>query len=208
MTLPIFPTLKGATYPAKRTPIWSTLHQEAVSGQDSPIRLWSYNRWRYEIPYSAFNSGPTAIQGLPALEWQALAAFFNQVNGSRLVFQFTDPDDNAVTDQVFGTGDGSTAAFPLTRTMSGIGVSWNEPVFAPTIANVKVNGAPTVLYTLGTQGLVTFNSPPAAAASLTWTGSYRWLCRFDKDVTDFEKFMNQLWECKAIVFATIKTQSK
>ena len=210
MTLPIFPTLKGATFPVKRTPIWSTLHQEAVSGQDNPIGLWTYNRWRYEIPYSGFNSSSIAFQGLPALEWQTLAAFFNQVQGSRLVFQFADPDDGAVTDQLFGTGDGTTVAFPLTRTMTGLGsVSWNEPVFAPvTITNVKINGTPTALYALGTQGLVTFNSPPALNALLTWTGSYRWLVRFDKDVTDFEKFMDRLWELKSISFTSIKTQSK
>lgn len=210
MAPPIFPTLKGATYPVKRSPVWKTLHQEAVSGQDNPIPLWSYPRWMYEVPYSGFNSGGTAFQGLPALEWQALAAFFNIVQGSALVFQFTDPDDGSVTNQPIGTGNGIATAFPLVRTMTGSGgQTFVEPVFAPVIiTNVEINGTPTGAYTLGTQGLVTFNSPPGVSAALTWTGTFNWLCRFDTDMADFSKFMNHLWEAKAIKFTTIKTQSK
>jgi hypothetical protein len=407
MAPPVLPTLKGASYPVKRIPMWKTLHQEAVSGQDNPIPLWSFPKWRYEVPYNAFNSGGTAFQGLPALEWQTLATFFNTVQGSALVFQFTDPDDGAVTDQLFGTGDGATVAFPLVRTMAGIGgAAFVEPVFAPvnpqisknadwqgkqlqyatartnvllqsnTFSNAAygktnctvtsnsgtspdgtndawlwqrsstaaayifqgISGKPasalvytgsiyakpgtgnflalrladangsasvtfnvstgvislspttsgpwsgasasiiaaangfyrcsltaasstdtnlteywsgnsnnvtldgtdsvsntTILafgeqleqqniatsyiattivavtvtdYALGTQGLVTFSTAPLAAAILSWTGTYNWLCRFDADATDFEKFMNRLWECKALKFTTIKTQSK
>ena len=209
MAPPIFPTLKGLTYPVQRTPIWHTLSQEAVSGQDNPIQLWTYPRWRYTLVFSAFNSGATAFQGLPAIELQALAGFFNTVAGRVTVFQFTDPDDGSVTDQPFGTGDGATVAFPLVRTMTGAGgVTYVEPVFAPTITNVKIAGSITALYTLGTQGLVTFNSPPGIGAALTWTGTFNWLCRFDADSIDFEKFFNKLWELKKISFTTIKTQSK
>lgn len=209
MSPPIFPTLKGVTYPVKRFPMWRTLHQESVSGQDNPIPLWSFPRWRYELTYSAFNSGASAFQGLPATEFQALAAFFNVVNGGASVFQYTDVDDGAVTNQLFGTGDGATVAFALSRTMTGAGgVTFNEPVFAPTITNVKIAGTPTGAYTLGTQGLVTFTSAPANGAALTWTGTFNWLCRFDEDSSQFEKFMNNLWELKSIRFTTIKTQSK
>lgn len=209
-TVPVFPVLKGATFPIKRTPMWNTLHQEAISGQDNPIGLWTYNRWRYEIPFSAFNSGGTAFQALPAREWQTLAAFFNQVAGSSGMFQFHDDDDDTATGQLFGIGNGSTVAFPLVRTMTGAGgITWDELVYAPTtITSITVGGVPTAGYTVGTQGLITFNSPPAIGDLLTWTGTYNWLCRFDKDMMDFEKFMNNLWECKSVVFVTVKTQSK
>jgi|SRR5882672_2329765 len=210
MTVPTFPPLIGATYPVVKTPTWKTLHQEATSGQDNPIPLWSFPRWRISLPYEALNSSSAALQSLAALEMQGLAVLFNLVRGAALVFQFADPDDGAVTDQLFGLGDGATTAFPLVRTMTGFGgVTFSEPVFAPVaIASVKVAGTPTVLYTLGTQGLVTFNSPPAAAAALTWTGTFNWLCRFDDDAVDFEKFVNLIWQAKAIKFTTIKTQSK
>ncbi len=203
MTLPTFPSLKGVTFPAKRAPLWKTLHQETVSGQDNPIPLWSYPRWSYELAYDFLRSDNLN------LEWQALAAFFNQVQGSALVFQFADPDDGSVTNQGFGTGDGTTTKFALVRSMSGAGgYSFVEPVFAPTITNIKIAGTPTSAYTLGTQGLVTFTSPPASGAALTWTGTFNWLCRFDDDAADFEKFMNTFWRLQKIKFTTIKTQSK
>lgn len=209
MATPLLPTFSGFTYPAKRAPIWKTLHQESVSGMDNPIPLWTFNRWSYELPISALNSAAAPFQGLQAIDTQALMAFFNQTQGSFGVFQYNDVDDNSVTDQLFGVGDGTTAAFPLTRTMTGAGgFTWNEPVFAPTITNVKINGVITALYTLGTQGLVTFNSPPAGGSNLTWTGTFNWLCRFDDDTLDFSKFMTALWEIKALKFTSIKTQSK
>ncbi len=209
MAPPILPTFRFFSYPAKRSPLWSTLHQMSVSGMDNPVPLWTFNRWQYELPITLLNSGSTVFQNALAIEWQALNAFYNQMQGSFGVFQFNDSDDHSVTDQTFGTGDGTTVAFPLIRAMTGAGgFTWTEPVFAPTITNVKINGAPTVLYTLGTQGLVTFNSPPAGGATLTWTGTYNWLCRFDDDNLDFSKFMNNLWEVKSLLFSTIKTQSK
>lgn len=205
MAPPIFPTLKGVTFPARRSPLWKTLHQEAVSGQDNPIPLWSYPRWSYELAYDFLRSDGVN------LEWQALAAFFNQVQGSALAFQFTDPDDGAVTNQTFGIGDGTSIAFALIRTMTGAGgIAFVEPVFAPVASGltIMVNGTPTTAYTLGTQGLVTFASAPASGATLSWTGSFNWLCRFDEDSADFEKFMNQFWRLKQIKFTTIKTQSR
>ncbi len=210
MAPPILPTFNFITYPATRSPIWRTLHQESVSGMDNPIPLWSFNRWMYDLPISLLNSKSVAFQNAVALEWQALNAFYNQLNGSFGVFQFLDTDDSSVTDQLFGVGDGTTVGFPLTRTMTGAGgFVWNEPVFAPVgTPVVKINGTPTVLFTLGTQGLITFNSPPAGGANLTWTGTFRWLCRFDDDNLDFSKFMSALWEVKSLKFTTIKTQSK
>ncbi len=210
MAPPIFPTLNFLTFPAKRSPMWKTLHQESVSGMDNPIPLWSFNRWSYELQISLLNSKSSAFQNAVALEWQELNALYNQLQGSSGVFQYNDTDDNTATNQLFGSGDGISTAFPLTRTMTGAGgFTFNEPVFAPVGTPViKINGTPTVLFTLGTQGLITFNSPPAGGASLSWTGTFRWLCRFDEDSLDFSKFMNQLWECKSLKFTSIKTQSK
>lgn len=203
MTVPVFPSLIGLGYAVARRPLFKTQHQEAVSGQDNPIELWTYPRWAFELTFNVLRSD--AVN----LEWQTLAAFFLTQRGSSRVFQFTAPDDKAVTDQLFGTGDGATTAFALTRSLTGTGgVTFNEPVFAPTITNVKVSGTPTGAYTLGTQGLVTFTAAPANGAPLTWTGTYNWLCRFDDDAADFENFMSTFWRLGKIKFTTIKTQSK
>ncbi len=210
MAPPILPAFKFFSYPAIRRPLWNTLRQMSASGMDNPVPLWTFNRWQYELPINLLNSGSTAFQNAIATEWQALNALYNTLQGSFGVFQYFDSDDGSVTNQPFGTGDGTTVAFPLTRTMSGAGgFTWNEPVFAPIgTPVVNINGVPTVLFTLGTQGLITFNSPPAGGAILTWTGTFRWLCRFDEDSMEFSKFMNNLWEMQALKVTTIKTQSK
>jgi uncharacterized protein (TIGR02217 family) len=202
VALPLFPSLKGVAFPVKRAPIFRTMSQESVSGMDNPIELWAFPRWAYELTYTVLRSD------IVNQEWQTLATFFLGQRGKSRVFQFTDPDDGSVTDQLFGVGDGVTAAFPLVRTLSGGSFTFSEPVFAPTITNIKDNGTPTAAYTLGTQGLVTFNTPPTIGHSLTWTGTYNWLCRFDTDGADFQKFLSQFWELRKINFTTIKTQSK
>ncbi len=203
MTLPVFPSLKGLSFPAKRTPKWSTLHQESVSGQDNPIQLWSYPRWAYELTFNILRSDNVN------LEWQELAAFYNLVGGSAGVFQFTDPDDNAVTNQQFGIGDGVTQSFPLVRTMTGAGsFSFVEPVFAPTSVTAYINGVQNNGWTLGTQGMLNWIGVPPSGGVLTWTGTFNWLCRFDEDAAGFEKFMYQFWNFRSVKFTTIKTQSK
>ena len=134
MALPIFPTLKGIVFPVKRAPMFRTLHQESASGQDNPVELWTYPRWAYEVAYSFLRSDSVN------LEWQTLAAFFLSQRGSSRVFQFTDPDDGTVTAQPFGTGDGTTVAFPLVRTLTGLGgITFAEPVFAPTAQTIYDN---------------------------------------------------------------------
>lgn len=201
MAPPIFPTLKGIAFPVRRSPILRTLHQEATSGQDNPIELWTYPRWQYELTYDFLRADSVN------LEFQTLAAFYLGQRASSRVFQFTDPDDGTVTNQSFGTGDGTTTAFALVRTLAGTGgFTFTEPVFAPTITNIKDNGVPTVLYTLGTQGLVTFNSAPLAGHVLTWTGTYNWLCRFDEDSIDLSKFASNFYDLKKVLFTSIKTQ--
>jgi uncharacterized protein (TIGR02217 family) len=195
MTLPTFPTLIGLTFPYKVTPMWSTIHQLSVSGKDSAVQLWTYPRRKYELSYDMLRSDVVNV------ELQTLIGFFNKVGGSAKAFHFTDPDDSSVTAQPLGVGDGVTTAFQLVRSFGG----FTEPVFGPSgTPTVYVNGTPTTLLTISATGLVTFTTAPAAAAVLTWTGTYDWLCRFDDDSNDFEKFMSQLWQLGKITFTTIK----
>ena len=201
MTVATFPSstaLAGIGYPIRRTPVWSTAHQQVVSGQDWPLQLWTYPRRRWQIPYDFLRVDSTKSQA----ELQTLEGFFNQVQASTLVFQYADGDDKSVTAQTFGTGDGSTTTFQLVRTWGG----FVEPVFMPvTITAIYDNATPTAAYTIGTNpGQIIFNSAPTATHALTWTGTYNWLCRFDDDSADFEKFMKQLWELKQIKFTSVK----
>lgn len=199
MTIPTFPPLPGVSWPVGRSPMWSTDKQVTVSGRVTTLQYFSYPRYKYELTFDVLRSDSN-------LEWQTLVAFYNRVGGGALLFQFNDTDNTSVTDQALGTGDGTTTAFQLVRTMTGTGANvFVEPVWVPIgTPVVKINGTPTVLFTLGATGLITFNTPPANGALLTWTGTYNWPCRFDDDTASFQKLMTNFWDLKKISFTTEK----
>jgi hypothetical protein len=59
-------------------------------------------------------------------------------------------------------------------------------------------------YTISASGVITFTAAPAAAAVLTWTGSYYWRVRFKQDATEFSQFMQKLWEARTVELITVK----
>jgi Conserved hypothetical protein 2217 (DUF2460) len=53
-------------------------------------------------------------------------------------------------------------------------------------------------------GVVAVAPAPGDGVDLTWTGSYRWLCRFPEDTLAVNEFMFQLYELKQFKFGTIR----
>ena len=198
MSNAVYPVLPGLTYGVVKSPTWSTRVQTAVSGKELRAAFWSTPIWRYTLVYEFLRSASTFA------ELQNLVGFFNQRQGKFDSFLLDDPDDDSVTAQQFGTGDGSTTVFQLNRSYGG----FTEPIYNvnnPSAVSIYVNG---VLQTSGlgltTGGVLTFTTAPAAAAVLTWTGAYYWRVRFDLDAIDFSKFMNQLWEAKQVSLITVR----
>lgn len=201
MTLRLFPALAGVNYPVKKTPNWSTDVQTSVSGKIVALSRWTYPRYSIELGYDFLRSD-NAFQ-----EYQDLVAFFNLAGGRANMFRFNDPDDNAVTNQGFGAGDGVTQAFQLTRSRGGFLFSWVDPVFYPVTAQIYANSILLTLgvdYTISTTGLVTFTVVPAVGVPLMWTGTFNWLCRFDEDSSTFEQFTFNLFENKKVLFTSEK----
>src|SRR5208282_997955 len=121
------------------------------------------------------------------------------------LFAFNDVNDNSVTGQIFGVGNGVTTTFQLIRSL----YSFGEPVyllqgFPSTFPSIYVNGTQTFSWGLSSTGLVTFTAPPVLGATLTWTGSYYWPCRFDEDEATFSNFYQNLWRLKSLKFSTEK----
>lgn len=200
MTIPLFSPPGFIKYPVSRAPLQKTFHQESVSGKDNPLAMWSYPRWRWTMSFALMRSAAAF------LELQYMATFFNSMNGSVGVFQYTDVHDNAVTAQDFGIGDGTTSNFQLTRTMASAipGGGWTEPVLATTGTPIAyINGVPAAA-TFAAGGQVTFASPPGVGTVLTWTGSYNWLCRFDDDTIGLSEFMSNFWSLSKLSFTSIK----
>ena len=195
----VFPTLPGLSWGVVKTPIWKTFHQESVSGMEYDLTMMTYPRYRISMQYEVLRAS-TAYA-----ELQQLIGFFNQRRGSWDSFLWQDPDDFQVADATFGTGDGATKVFALSRSFGG----FVEPVvdlFDATV--IKVSGvikASPGDYSIA-NGKVTFVTAPSAGAPLTWTGKFYKRVRFVRDEADFEKFLADLWNAKRIELITKKNK--
>lgn len=197
MAPPVFPSLPGITYPVKRSVKWAATQHDALSGKRVRTTYYSFPIYQYEV---AFNFLRTAAA---LTEWQQLVGFINALLGTQGLFLYSDPNDNASgTNQVFGTGDGTTTAFRLVRTLG----SFVEPVFFPVtpIPTVRVNGVATSAYTLDSTNRIVFNSAPPAGQNVDWTGTFYWPCRFDSEPFEFDNFASGLFEMKSLRWSSEK----
>lgn len=193
----VFPTLAGLAWGQMKTPMWKTDVKEAISGREFRWTLMTYPRYRVTMSYEVLRADSVNA------ELQTLIGFFNLRRGSFDSFLWTDPDDNQVANAVFGTGDGATKTFSLSRLYGGFA----EPVVdlngTPVI---KVNGVaqlvPSQCSVAG--GKVTFVTAPPNGAALTWSGSFYRRVRFLRDEADFEKFLQDLWTAKKVELITVK----
>lgn len=152
-------------------------------------------KYRFVLSYEVLRAGAEA-------ELQNIEAFFKVRRGSFDNFLFTVPDDAAVTNQLFGIGNGSTTSYQLTRSLGG----YSELVYdlngTPQIFRNGVLQATPANYSISATGLVTFTSAPASGHNLNWTGAYYWRCRFERDELEFERFLHQLYELRTVELIT------
>src|SRR5579872_607053 len=195
-TGPVFPALIGAKYPIPKKINWDAAKARSLSGKNARFSNFTYPTYSWEIDVAILRTA-AAFQ-----ELQTLQGFINALQGSVGLFGYTDPDDNAISNQVFGTGDGSTTGpFQLVRSFG----SFVEPIFlingTPTIA---IAGTPTSAYTIDGYGRITFNAAPALAASLTWSGSFYFPCRFDNDATELSLIYSGFYKATKLSFTSEK----
>lgn len=149
MSNAVLPALAGLTFPVKKTPIWSTSVKTAASGRETRAAAWSYPRWNYSLGFDLLRSDATA-------ELQQLVGFFNARQGSFDDWLFLDPDDNMVSNQLFGLGTGAQTVFQLARAYGGFA----EPVTAlATAPAITWNGAPANLVNNSSFETVTSGRP-------------------------------------------------
>jgi len=189
---------------AQGGPEFSTVIQEAVSGQEQRVKLWAKCRARYDIGYSVLHSDD------PVGSYQAILALFYAHNGRFRPFRFKDWADYQATDTKFGTGDGSDTTFQLSKTYDPSLVLLNTPgsltytreiYLLATTPTIKVNGVTQTLtthYTISATGLVTFVSPPTTGHALTWSGEFDIPVRFDVDYLPVAMNVNSIAEIGSI----------
>ncbi len=189
MSNAIFPTFIGLGWSAPKTPQWNTRVQRAVSGKELRAAYQSRPIWKYGLTYEVLRGD--AVNA----EIQSLIGFFNARMGSYDSFLFRDPSDNSVTDQGIGVGDGTTTVFGLVRAYGGA----VEPIGYADTSAFKVDGSTVTALTItDNHTTVTFTTAPAAGKLVTWTGTYYFRVRFDKDMAEFEQFMKDLWSLKKL----------
>lgn len=198
MSNAILPTLPGLKFNDTKTPSFVTRTHRAVSGRELRASFQQYPLWTFSLAYEVLRDTPAD----PELE--TLVGFFLARQGSFDSFLYADPSDSSVTDMGFGTGNGVATQYQLTRTYGAGGHAFAEPTQnVSALSNIKKAGVtqtPTTHYSVSSTGLVTFTTPPASGAALTWTGTYYHRVRFVQDSSEFSQFLKDLWEAKKIEF--------
>lgn len=201
-TYSVLPSLIGLGFDINKTPRWNTNVPESASGKTTGIGFWSYPKVKYDLNYDYLPSDNTLH------DLQDLVGFFNSLNGRSIPFLYDDPDDDTITSQLLGTGNSSAVAFQLVRTEGG----FTAPVYAPNVINnVYVAGVAqgsslwsVSAYGTSAPGTLTFTSAPSSGQLVTADFTYYWACRFLTDTLTFRKFVNQIWDNKAVSFETEK----
>jgi len=143
-----------------KSPEMSTLVQKAVSGKTTRAQLYATPIWNYKLKWELLrNSGSASPTSL-----NSLIDFFLSRGGAYDSFLYADPDDNAVTDQLIGYGDGVTTQFQLLYQKAGAAAQaaggFYELVQNPNVVSaVKINGSAQAAfsYAIGTENQLLYS---------------------------------------------------
>ena len=208
MTTPsALPSLPGLAWSRHKKPGFSTRVASHVSGREVRVALMSYPLYEFEAVYNGLTSSATAtFASLGSSSLQSLMGFFLQLLGQVGIFLYTDPDDNSVTGQGIGAGDGTTLSFVMGRTLGG----FNEPVgWVTNVVNVYLNGVrqSASSWAFTAPNSLGFYTAPGAGVAITADFTYAFQCRFLDDRMDFEEFMSSLWKLDSMKFRSIKAST-
>jgi uncharacterized protein (TIGR02217 family) len=175
---PIMPTMPlSMAAGLTKSPNFNTVRQSGSAGVNSGIALKPYPTWDFEFSLDNVTGHEHTASSVVA---QFFGTFMATAGGAGL-FLFTDPQDNSVTGAQFGTGDGTTTKFQLSRNIYGAVDIIQSTDGTPTI---YIGGTVTAPSDISATGVITFESAPPADSVLTWTGGFRYLCRFSEDTID------------------------
>jgi uncharacterized protein (TIGR02217 family) len=161
----------------KKSPSFNTIRQKGPAGVSSGLALKPYPTWDFEFSLDSVVGHESTAETVVA---QFLGTYMATAGGANL-FLFTDPQDHSAANAQFGTGDGVTTAFQLSRNIFGA-VDIIQNLFGT--PNIFVGGVLTVPTSISNTGVVTLAAAPANNVALTWSGDFYYLCRFSEDTID------------------------
>lgn len=185
---PLDVALKSAGGPERRTEIVAL-----GSGREERNARWAHSRRRYDAGYG--------VKTLEALG--AVVAFFEERRGRLHGFRWRDRLDHASavpgaavtpTDQVIGTGDGTTAAYQLVKTYGGLYAPYQRPIAKPVPGSVRIAVAETEMEegadfaVDAATGVITFEEghEPVDGAAITAGFLFDVPVRFDTDYLEVD----------------------
>jgi hypothetical protein len=198
----------------KKTPHFNTLRPPtpAAGKGRAAIALMPYPTWDFAVDLNLVPGGE-AVSGSVL---QSFLGCYMACCGGGNFFLFTDPNDSTVTQlqscllnvtpgaaSPMGImGDGVSKQFQTGRTI-GAGVDILQNV----TGTVYVNGSPAP-GSWGATGIYTFTTAPANGSTLTWAGTFQYLCQFKEDTLSDLARVNKnaggfLWSCGSIAFESV-----
>ena len=185
---PLDIALKSAGGPQRRTDVVTL-----GSGREERNARWAHSRRRYDAGYG--------VKTFEALS--QVVAFFEERRGRLHGFRWRDRLDHASaapgiavapTDQVIGTGDGTTATFQLVKIYGSVYAPYQRPVSKPVPGSVRVAvdgdeaDEGTDFTTDSAAGTVTFlpGHLPSAGAAVTAGFLFDVPVRFDTDYLEVD----------------------
>jgi uncharacterized protein (TIGR02217 family) len=185
---PLDIALRSAGGPQRRTDV-----VVLGSGREERNARWSHSRRRYDAGYG--------VKTYDALS--QVIAFFEERRGRLYGFRWRDRLDHSsavpeaamsATDQAIGVGDGTTAAFALSKTYGSVYSPYQRPVEKPVAGSVRVavagiEVAEGTAFTVDTTtGIVTFLTGhiPASGAAVTAGFLFDVPVRFDTDYLEVD----------------------
>ena len=202
MSTNVFPSfnLPNIGYPIKRTAMWKTTVQSAISGFETRISDWTSPLYKWTIDLNALQSLVSAN------DFATLLGFYNSRQGQFDSWLYQDADSYSVTNQTIGTGNGTTTTFQLLATTGG----YIEPILAPNVvSHVYNNGTDSGGWTVSnwgttTPGVVTYSVAPAAGHAITATFTYYYPCRFSADNLDLDNIWQSMYQAQKLSFQSVR----
>lgn len=210
MSLAIYPTIRGLTWPVKKVPEFNTLEQQGPAGYRTATPFYQNPLWHWDLKYGYLNDDPKNIlAGNTDTDYRTLLGFFLANKGVYGQWLFLDPADHHVgpgaiagvpqlNSQLPRIQDaGGTWYSPLQRNLGGTGVNGIEDITdlvggnIPASITLYENGAATShTYSIGGPGL-TVAGQSFEGSYVQWVGTptgpitatfdFYFRCAFEKD---------------------------
>lgn len=179
-TLPVFPNNPILlSFPFHESPRFNTIIRTPRSLRGE-IRIPTYQPTLWEFSWDV-NYIPGDAELVNSV-WQKLLNFYEIVMSGTQFFLFYHPYRHTATNIAIGTGDGTTASFSLILTYVTGGAGELVQQLA-TVPQIFINGVQQSIfsYNINKYGTVTFLTPPLSGSTISWSGTFFYMCSFVGD---------------------------